>query len=142
MDEILRQLAERTGLDPATAKNGLGAVIAYLKSHLPEGLFSQVEGAMPGAQGLADTFESEKSSSGGGLLGTVAGMVGKLVGGGGADASKLLAMLGQAGLSVGQIQTFLPRVLELLQAHLPPDLIEKIKGLLPTAPAAEPPAQA
>ena len=134
MDEILKTLASQTGIDPSTAKDGLGAIMAFLKEHLPAGLFGQVERSVPETQGMVDSFEANKTEGGGGLLASAAGMVGKLLGGragsGAAGASQLMAMLGSAGFNMTQIQSFLPKVLELLQAHLPADLVEKIKGLV------------
>jgi Protein of unknown function VcgC/VcgE (DUF2780) len=133
MDELLKKLSEQTGLDLSTATNGLGAVIAFLKEHLPANMFGQVTEAVPEANGLIDTFEANKvaPTGGGSMVAAVTGLVGKLIGqGGGAGAAELLKMLGAAGLSVGQITSFLPKVLELLQAHLPADLLEKIKELV------------
>ncbi len=131
MEEILARLAEQVGISPEDAKKGLGAVLAFLKGKLPEGVFGQVEQAVPDAQGLVNSFEANKApESGGGLLGTVAGLAGKLLGGGAGDAGKLAGMLGQSGMNMGQIAAFLPKVLEMLQAHLPPEVIEKIRALL------------
>lgn len=50
-------------------------------------------------------------------------------------------MLESAGLNVGQITGFLPKVLELLESHLPPDLLEKIKGLVLGGAGASPKAE-
>jgi len=143
MDEILKTLASQTGLDPATAKNGLGAVIAFLKEHLPPGMFGQVEQSVPDTQVLVDSFEANKTEGGGsGLLAAASGMVGKLLGGGGAGAgaagaTQLVSMLKAAGLDLTQIQNFLPKVIEMLQAHLPADLIEKVKGMVLGGGSAE-----
>ena len=133
MDELLKKLAEQTGLDLSTTTNGMGAVIAFLKQHLPPNLFSQMTESVPDAPKLIDTFEANKVSSAGGgsMMAAVTGLAGKLLGqGGGAGAAELFKMLQSAGLNVGQISSFLPKVLELLQTHLPPDLLEKIKGLV------------
>jgi hypothetical protein len=133
VDELLKKLAEQTGLDLSTATNGLGAVIAFLKQHLPPNLFGQVTESVPDADGLVDTYEANKvaPSGGGSVMAAVTGLAGKLLGqGGGAGATELFKMLQSAGLNVGQITSFLPKVLELLQSHLPPDLLEKIKGLV------------
>ena len=137
MDELLKNLASQTGLDPSTARNALGAVVAFLKQHLPAGSFGQVEQSLPGAGGLVDSFEANKvePTGAGGLLASVAGAVGKLVGSGAAGASQLATMLGSAGLSLGQIQSFLPKAIEALRAHLPADLLDKITGLLQKAHA-------
>ena len=139
MDEILKTLAEHTGISVETARNALGAIVAFLKEHLPEGLSHQLMQALPDAQGLATSFEENKAPEpSGGLLGAVTGLASKVFGGGGVDASKALGMLKQSGLSLDQIQAFLPKVLELLKEHLPAELYEKILALVPGFnPAAE-----
>lgn len=132
MDELLKKLSEQTGLDLSTATNGLGAVIAFLKQHLPPNLFGQVTEAVPDAPALAETYEANKEepSGAGGLVAAATGLVGKLLGQGGEGAAQLVKMLESAGLNVTQITSFLPKVLELLRAHLPPDLLDKVRELV------------
>jgi len=130
MDEILKTLAEHTGISPETARTALGAIVTFLKEHLPEGLSGQLMKSLPDAHGLASSFEENKApEAGGGLLGALTGLASKFLGGG--DASKLLGMLKQSGLSLTQIESFLPKAIELLKAHIPPELMEKIAGLIP-----------
>lgn len=140
MDELLKNLAAQTGLDASTAKNALGAIIAFVKQHLPSGTFGQVESSLPGANQLVDSFEANKvaPSGAGGILGSVTGVVGKLFGGGAGSAAQLATMLGSTGLSVAQIQSFLPKALEALKTHLPADLFAKVIGLVQ---GAHPPAE-
>lgn len=81
MDELLKKLAEQTGMDLSTATNGLGAVIAFLKQHLPANVFGQVTEAVPEAHGMIDTFEANKVESAGGcVMAAVTGLAGKLLG--------------------------------------------------------------
>lgn len=131
MDEILKTLAEHTGISVETARNALGAVIAFLKEHLPEGLSGQLMQSLPEANALASSFEENKAPESGGLLGAITGLAGKVFGDGGAGASKILAMLKQSGLSLDQIHAFVPKVLELIKEHLPAELYEKIVALVP-----------
>jgi hypothetical protein len=132
MDEILKTLAEHTGISAETARTALGAIIAFLKEHLPEGLSGQLMKSLPDAQGLASSFEENKAPEpSGGLLGAFAGMASKIFGQGGGEASKLLGMLQQSGLDLTQIEAFLPKVFELIKQHLPPDVFEKIVELIP-----------
>jgi len=130
MDEILKSLAQHAGIDVATARNGLGAVVMFLKDHLPEGLSGQLMGALPGSHDVAASYEENKT--GGGIMGAVTGLASKALGGGGGagDASKLMGMLSKSGLSLTQVQAFLPKAIELLKQHVPPDLADKIAGLL------------
>ena len=137
MDEILKTLAEHTGISVETARNALGAVVAFLKEHLPEGLSGQLMQSLPDAHGLATAYEANKGpEAGGGLLGAITGLASKFFGEGGTDATKVLGMLKQSGLSLDQIQTFLPKVIELIKAHVPPELYEKIIALVPGLGAA------
>ena len=132
MDEILKTLAEHTGISVETARNALGAVIAFLKEHLPEGLSGQLMQSLPDAHGLASAFEANKApESGGGLLGAITGLASKVFGDGGADATKVLGMLKQSGLSLDQIHAFVPKVLELIKEHIPAELYDKILALIP-----------
>lgn len=132
MNELLKSLAEQTGLDLSTATNGLGAVIAFLKQHLPANLFGQLTDSLPDAEGVADSFETNKvePKGAGSIVSTAAGLLGKLVGQGGEGAAQLVKMLESAGLNLSQITSFLPKAIEALEAHLPAELLEKIKGLV------------
>jgi hypothetical protein len=133
MDEILKQLAEHSNISQETARNGLGAILAFAKEHLPEELAGQLQQALPDAEKLTSSFEENKApAASGGLLGMVSDLAGKIFGGGGGDLSKLTGMLGQAGLGLEQVQTFVPKALELLKDHVPPEILEKIAGLLPS----------
>jgi uncharacterized protein (DUF2267 family) len=132
MDEILNSLAEHTGISVETAKKALGAILAFLKEHLPEALSGKLMEALPDADGVAASFEESKPpDAGGGLLGAFAGMASKVLGEGAGEASKLLGMLQHSGLNLTQIEAFLPKVFELVKDHLPPELFEKIVALIP-----------
>jgi hypothetical protein len=132
LDEILKTLAEHTGISPEQAKTALGAIVTFLKEHLPEGLSGQLMQSLPDAHDLASSFEENKAPEpSGGLLGAFVGLASKVFGEGGGEASKLLGMLQQSGLNLSQIEAFLPKVFELIKAHLPPELLEKILTLIP-----------
>ena len=139
MDEILKTLADHTGISVETARNALGAIIAFLKEHLPEGLSGQLMQSLPDANALATTYEENKGPEpGGGLLGAITGLASKVFGDGGADASKALGMLKQSGLDLEQIKAFVPKALELIKEHIPAELYEKILALIPGfVPTAE-----
>jgi uncharacterized protein (DUF2267 family) len=139
MDEILKTLAEHTGISVETAKTALGAIITFLREHLPEGLSGQLMNSLPDASSLASSFEENKApESTGGLIGVFAGLASKVLGEGAGEASKLLGMLQQSGLNLTQIEAFLPKVFELIKEHLPPELFEKVVGLIPGfGPTAE-----
>jgi hypothetical protein len=129
MDEILETLSQHAGVSPETAKSGLGAILTFIKDHLPSELFEKIERSLPGLGGAVDSYQ-EAQGSGVGLMGAITGLAGKFLGGGGADVSRLLSMLSTAGLSVAQMKSFLPKAVELLKDHLPTDLVRRIEAIL------------
>ncbi len=134
MDEILKTLCEHTGIDLETAKKALGAIIAFLKEHLPEGLSGQLMKSLPDAHGLASDYEATApATSSGGLMGALTGLATKFLGENAGEATKLLGMLQNAGLDLKQIESFLPKVIELIKSHIPAELYEKIIALIPGA---------
>ena len=140
MDEILKKLCEHTGIDIETAKKALGAIIAFLKEHLPKELSGQLMSALPDAHGLASDYEATApaapaSAPAGGLMGALAGLATKFLGENAGEATKLLGMLEHSGLDLKQIEAFLPKVIELIKQHLPADLYEKIIAMIPGAAA-------
>ncbi len=139
MDQIVSKLAEHTGVDAETAHKAVGAVVSFLQAHLPADLSSQLMKVLPGSEAAVSRFEGADPSvaKGGGLVGTVTSLAGAVLGGKLADSSKLLEMLGKSGLDMTQIKAFLPKALELLKDHVPPEIYEKIKDLGGVGAAAE-----
>lgn len=133
MSDIVNALSSQTGIGIDQIRMGLGAVLKVLQGHLPPDLFSKVEGAVPGAGEMISASESA-GSEGGGLVHAVTSLAGKLFGGRGAAATDLLTKLGHHGFSADQLQAFLPRVIEFFRDKLPPEVLEKVEGLLPGHP--------
>ena len=132
MDEILQSLADHTGISVETAKTALGAVVAFLKEHLPEGLGTRLAETLPQADELDAHFQQNRSpDAGGGILGTLLGLASKFLGEGAGEATKLFEMLRESGLNVTQIETFLPKVFEMIKQHLPPEVVEAILNKIP-----------
>jgi hypothetical protein len=138
MDEILKTLCEHTGISLETAKTALGAIMAFLKEHLPEGLSGDLMKSLPDAHGLASAYEANAPAApGGGLIGAITGLATKFLGDNAGEATKLVGMLQGAGLDLKQIEAFLPKVIELIKAHIPAELYDKIIALIPGAAASE-----
>jgi hypothetical protein len=128
MSDIVSELAGKSGINVDQAKKGLGAILAFFKKKLPEGAFSQIQSAVPGANALITEAPTAEASSGG-ILGTVTGLAGKLFGGG--DAAALASKLTHIGFTPEQLKEFLPKVLEFLKSKLPADVMSKVTGMIP-----------
>ncbi len=138
MDQIVNKLAEHTGIDAETAHKAVGAVIAFLQEHLPAHLSSQLMNVLPGSETAVSRYQAAEPDAGrGGLMGTVAGLASSVLGGKAGDSSKLFEMLAKSGLDMGQVKAFLPKALELLKGHVPPEIFEKIKDIGGVGAAAE-----
>jgi hypothetical protein len=131
MADLVSELSSKAGVSADQVKKGLGAVLALLKEKLPGNVFSQVQAAVPGADGMMADAQAAPESSGGGILGAVKEMAGKLMGGSGAAA--LTAKLGQLGFSPEQGQNFFTAVLEFFKNKLPADVLDKLSSLIPTS---------
>ena len=90
MDELVQRIAAATGLDEATARQAVGIILGFLKSHAPAGPVGDLIRAIPGA----DAAVAEHGSGGGG--GLMAGFGGGLM--------ALAGQLSGAGLDMSQMQ--------------------------------------
>jgi hypothetical protein len=70
MDEIVKQITERTGLPADQARVAAQTVVDYLKAKLPEPIASQIDGFLSG--GMAGDVINQAS----GMLGGLGGLFG------------------------------------------------------------------
>jgi hypothetical protein len=134
--DVIATLSEQTGIGQDQIRKALGSLMAALKAHLPAEVFDHIKGAVPQADALVEAAPEPEPSSGG-LLGAVAGLAGKVFGAKGLDPAALLDRFSKSGLSLEQVQTFLPKVVEFLESKLPPEAVELIKSHLSVLPAPE-----
>jgi uncharacterized protein (DUF2267 family) len=66
MQQLIQQVAQRTGVSEDKAQAAVDTVVGYLKDHLPGPVASQLDNAMSG----------ESGEQGGGLMGKAKGMFG------------------------------------------------------------------
>ena len=143
MSELANQLAARTGISPDLINKGLGAFLSFLKKELGQETYSEVESSVPGAVNSLKTFEEspEPAQGSGGLLGMVSDLAGKFLGGKTGEGAELLATLSKLGFKPEQIESFLPKALELIKTYLRPEVIQKILAALPALAAMLGPKQ-
>jgi hypothetical protein len=126
--ESISELADRSGISPEQAQKGLGALLAFLKGHLPADIFSKVVAAVPNGDGLAAAAQADQeTATSGGVVGAVKALAGKLFGGGGGAAAAFTRL----GFSPEQVQAFLGNVLGFLKGKLPDDVMKQVRAHLP-----------
>jgi Protein of unknown function VcgC/VcgE (DUF2780) len=132
MADTVNTLSSETGLSADLVHKGLGAILDFLRQHLGEETFDRIRQAIPGASEFLNRFESSPDgAAGGGLIGALAGLASKFLGGATGDLSKLLESFSKLGFKPEQIESFLPKALEFIRSHLPADLVEQILAKLP-----------
>lgn len=72
MEELIRQVAERTGMDESNARTAVDTVVGFLKDRLPAPIAGQIDGVLGGAAGALGGLADQA----GGVLGGLGGMLG------------------------------------------------------------------
>ncbi|HBJ33922.1 MAG TPA: hypothetical protein DDZ51_03980 [Planctomycetaceae bacterium] len=128
MDELIKQLTSQIGIDKSVAGQAVGTVMSLLKKEGGDDLFSKIAAAIPGAQAAADTSPSPtESAGGGGLLGSVMGMLGGSAGKGLALAASLKGL----GISEDKLGSFATIVLDYIKQKAGPDVVNQLVAKLP-----------
>ena len=67
MDELIRAITERAGIDESQARTAIDTVIEHLEARMPAPISSELRGAIAGSSDIAG--EAEKLKGLGGMLG-------------------------------------------------------------------------
>jgi hypothetical protein len=76
MDELVKQVVERTGISHEQAQTAVTTVLGFLKNRLPEPLAGQLDGLLGGAAGAAGGLAGGLGGAAGDVLGGLGGMFG------------------------------------------------------------------
>ena len=72
MDELIKQVVERTGISEQQARGAVETVVGFLKTRLPEPIAGQLDGLVGGAGGAVGGLADKA----GDVLGGLGGMFG------------------------------------------------------------------
>ncbi|MFG0291320.1 MAG: DUF2780 domain-containing protein [Rhodopirellula sp. JB044] len=132
MDELIQLITGRLGVDSSIANAGLGKLMALLKDQVGGDLFSQIAGAVPGAEEAASqAAEDPAPAAGGGLLGKLSGMASAALGGNAGGGLEMASALASTGIDADKLGPFVSTVLEFLKEKLGDDVVEQIMSKLP-----------
>lgn len=73
MDELVKQVTERTGISETQARTAVDTIVGFLKNRLPEPLAGQLDSVIAGGAGGAGDVIGKVSDMAGGMLGGVLG---------------------------------------------------------------------
>jgi hypothetical protein len=128
MDELIKQLTARIGIDSATANQAVAAVMSLLKKEGGAELFGKIAAAIPGANAAADSTPDPTTMGGGaGLFGSVMGMLGGSTGKGLALAGALKAL----GIEEDKLPEFASTVVNFIKERVGPDVVQQVLEKFP-----------
>ena len=132
MDELIKQLTDKLGVDSSIADAATGKAMAMIKEHAGGELFSKISSAIPGASEAADAgAQPAEESGGGGLLGSLAGIASQAIGGSAGDALGMASSLGDAGLQADQMGGFAETVINFLKEEVGDEIVEQLLEKVP-----------
>lgn len=73
MDELIKQVVERTGISEQQARTAVETVVGFLKERLPAPIAGQVDGVLGGASGAIGGLAGKAGDVLGGLGGVFGG---------------------------------------------------------------------
>ncbi len=121
MEEIIRAVAEKVGLDEETAQSVVGTLLSFVRDAADEEDANALLDQLPGAQELVDGAGGE-SEGGGGLMGMLGGMLGGSLG----SAMSAFSQLQEKGLDMDQIGEAGKTLFGQLSEQLDSDLVRRV----------------
>lgn len=123
--DLIQQIVNAVGVNEQQAKGGAGLLFKLAQDKLAAGDFTKLTQALPE---VASLIKSAPSSSGGGLLGSLAGALG---GGSLGGLASLAGALTSLKLDPQTISRFIPVILEVVKQKGGPELAAMLSKLLP-----------
>ena len=122
MEEIIRSVAEKLGLDEETAQSVVGTLLSFVRDAADEEDANALMEQLPGAQELVDSAAAEGEGGGGGLMGMLGGMLGGSLG----SAMSAFSQLQEKGLDMDQIGEAGKTMFSQLSEQLDSDLVKRV----------------
>ena len=124
MNEIVTQIAEKVGIEPALAEKAMGMMLGFLQREADDGAVARMIEAIPGGTELVANFNGA-GSGGGGLLG---GLMNAIGGGG---VMGLGQQLMSQGLGMGEITTLAREVIAIAKQYAGEDVVNEVVASVP-----------
>lgn len=74
MEELIKQVSEKTGISESQARTAVETVVGFLKQRLPTPLAGQVDNALAASGGMVGTAADTITKSAGDALGGIGGL--------------------------------------------------------------------
>lgn len=135
MEELIKNIVTKVGIDEATANSAVGIILNMFAQAAPADKMSQLTNAIPGAQDLMaaapSSDEAAAPAAAGGLLGGLGGMVAGALGGGDNPMMAALAQLQGQGLSMDQAKQVGTEVAGFAREKAGDDVVNDLAASIP-----------
>jgi hypothetical protein len=133
MDELIKQLTAKLGIDESVASAATGKAMAMVREQVGDELFDKIASAIPGTSEIADAGAETAlpNEGGGGMLGSLASMASKALGGAAGGGLELGAALGDAGLPTDQMGSFITTVIAFLKDKVGSEVVDQVMDKFP-----------
>jgi len=128
MQEEIKALASKFGVQPIQVEAGIGAILGLIQKKAPA-QYAQLEALMPAAQQWVRNAAAMRPVAGGGLMGMASGVLGKMGGPGG--IGQVISQLQNAGFKPESALQFLPAALDQIKTMVGPEKFEQLLGAVP-----------
>ncbi|OJU02299.1 MAG: hypothetical protein BGN83_13235 [Rhizobium sp. 63-7] len=125
MNELVTQIADKIGIEPALAEKALGMMLGFLQREADDGAVARMIEAIPGGPDLVARFNGE-SAGGGGLLGSVMSALG-----GGGGVMGLGQQLMSEGLGMGEITALARETIAAAKQYAGDDVVDQVVSSVP-----------
>lgn len=122
MNELVAQISEKVGIDPALAEKAVGLMLSFLQTEGDSEAVSRMIAAIPGGADLV----SGATGGGGGLLG---GIMSALGAGGGVMA--LGQQLMSQGLGMGEITSLAKETIATAKQYAGDEVVDQVVASVP-----------
>ncbi|MBN9029057.1 MAG: hypothetical protein BGO05_17975 [Rhizobiales bacterium 63-7] len=125
MNELVTQIADKVGIEPALAEKALGMMLGFLQREADDGAVARMIEAIPGGADLVARFNGE-SAGGGGLLGSLMGALG-----GGGGVMGLGQQLMSEGLGMSEIGALAKETIAMAKQYAGDEVVDQVVASVP-----------
>ena len=123
MEELVTRVANAAGIAPDVAQKAVGIIFGFLNKEAPD----QVGGLLNSLPGAHEAIAAaQEEPAGGGIMGSLMGMIG-----GGGGIMGLASQLSGAGLGMGEMQSVGKELFGFVREKAGDEAVGKIAGAVP-----------
>ena len=135
MNQIIQFLSQQLNLPEGVVRTAAGVLLNFIKQRATGSQFESFIGLLPGARELMTSSAGTEASGGGGLMGGLISAASDLIGGRGAEATKAISALEQAGVPADKALPFAKGFFEQVKEIVGPDAINQLAANVPVVQA-------